>query len=65
RAAMLAHETQITVDGDYFALSNEIGRRIIAREYYSQRAGPRAARHREAGTQHGQPDGYERDLFAR
>jgi len=57
RAAMRAHETQITVDGDYFALSNELGARILGREYYIQLAGPRAAR---------DPEGrYERDLFAR
>ena len=42
RAAMRAHETQITVDGDYFALSNEIGPRILGREYYTRLAGPRA-----------------------
>jgi N-acetyl-1-D-myo-inositol-2-amino-2-deoxy-alpha-D-glucopyranoside deacetylase len=55
RAAMRAHETQITVDGDYFALSNELGARILATEYYVQLAGPR----------HRQEDRYERDLFAR
>jgi N-acetyl-1-D-myo-inositol-2-amino-2-deoxy-alpha-D-glucopyranoside deacetylase len=55
RAAMRAHETQITVDGDYFALSNEIGQRILAAEYYTQLAGPRGAR-AAAGR-------YERDLF--
>jgi N-acetyl-1-D-myo-inositol-2-amino-2-deoxy-alpha-D-glucopyranoside deacetylase len=53
RAAMRAHETQLTIDGDYFALSNEIGQRIGAREYYTQLAGPRS----------GEPG--ERDLFAR
>ena len=57
RAAMRAHETQITVDGDYFALSNELGARILGREYYTQLAGPRAARNPE--------DRYERDLFTR
>jgi len=57
REAMRAHETQITVDGDYFALSNEIGRRILATEYYTQLAGPRAARDPR--------DGYEDDLFSR
>ncbi len=41
RAAMRAHETQITVDGDYFALSNELGARILGTEYYTQLAGPR------------------------
>jgi N-acetyl-1-D-myo-inositol-2-amino-2-deoxy-alpha-D-glucopyranoside deacetylase len=54
RNAMRAHETQITVDGDYFALSNDLGQRILATEYYTQLAGPRAP---------GTP--YERDLFAR
>jgi N-acetyl-1-D-myo-inositol-2-amino-2-deoxy-alpha-D-glucopyranoside deacetylase len=61
KAAMRAHETQITVDGDYFALSNEIGRRILGQEYYSQLAGPRT----EPGPQYGEQDRYERDLFAR
>ena len=57
RAAMRAHETQITVDGDYFALSNEVGQRIGATEYYTQLAGPRARpRPGRAAT---------RDLFAR
>jgi N-acetyl-1-D-myo-inositol-2-amino-2-deoxy-alpha-D-glucopyranoside deacetylase len=54
---MRAHETQVTVDGDYFALSNEIGQRITGTEYYTRLAGPavpRDARYR-----------YERDLFAR
>lgn len=54
RNALRAHETQVTVDGDYFALSNELGQRILATEYYTQLAGPRAPR-----------SGYERDLFAR
>jgi N-acetyl-1-D-myo-inositol-2-amino-2-deoxy-alpha-D-glucopyranoside deacetylase len=57
RAAMRAHETQITVDGDYFALSNDLGLRILATEYYTQLAGPRGARVPE--------DRYEHDLFAR
>jgi N-acetyl-1-D-myo-inositol-2-amino-2-deoxy-alpha-D-glucopyranoside deacetylase len=54
RNAMRAHETQITVDGDFFALSNDLGQRILATEYYVQLAGPRVP-----GT------AYERDLFAR
>ena len=54
RNAMRAHETQITVDGDYFALSNDLGQRILGTEYYTQLAGPRAPGSR-----------YERDLFAR
>ena len=57
RAAMRAHETQITVDGDYFALSNDLGQRILATEYYTQLAGPQGPRTSD--------DRYERDLFAR
>ncbi|HEY1915829.1 MAG TPA: N-acetyl-1-D-myo-inositol-2-amino-2-deoxy-alpha-D-glucopyranoside deacetylase [Streptosporangiaceae bacterium] len=38
-AAMSAHETQITVDGEFFALSNHIGRRATAREYYTLQSG--------------------------
>ena len=56
REAMRAHETQITVDGDYYALSNELGQRILATEYYIQLAGPAALR--APGTP------YEDDLFA-
>jgi N-acetyl-1-D-myo-inositol-2-amino-2-deoxy-alpha-D-glucopyranoside deacetylase len=52
-AAMRAHETQITVDGEFFALSNEIGHRIIATEYFTLLAGER-----------GPGDPRERDLFA-
>lgn len=51
--AMRAHETQITVDGEYFALSNEIGQRVLATEYYTLLSGAR-----------GPGDPYERDLFA-
>jgi N-acetyl-1-D-myo-inositol-2-amino-2-deoxy-alpha-D-glucopyranoside deacetylase len=57
RAAMRAHETQITVDGDYFATSNDLGMRILGIEYYTQLAGPRG--------QSLPGDRYERDLFAR
>jgi N-acetyl-1-D-myo-inositol-2-amino-2-deoxy-alpha-D-glucopyranoside deacetylase len=52
REAMRAHETQITVDGDFFALSNELGQRILATEYYVRLDGPRVP-----GTRR------ERDLF--
>jgi len=34
-AAMAAHETQITVDGEFYALSNEIGQRALGTEYYT------------------------------
>jgi N-acetyl-1-D-myo-inositol-2-amino-2-deoxy-alpha-D-glucopyranoside deacetylase len=54
RAALRAHETQVTVDGDYFATSNELGLRILGTEYYTQLAGPR-----------GPGAGTGRDLFAR
>jgi N-acetyl-1-D-myo-inositol-2-amino-2-deoxy-alpha-D-glucopyranoside deacetylase len=53
-AAMAAHETQITVDGDFYALSDDVGRRALGREYYTLLAGPR-----------GSGDPYEQDLFAR
>ena len=34
-AAMKAHETQITVDGQFYALSDEVGRRALGTEYYT------------------------------
>jgi N-acetyl-1-D-myo-inositol-2-amino-2-deoxy-alpha-D-glucopyranoside deacetylase len=39
-AAMTAHATQITVDGAYFALSDNVGRRVPGVEHYVQLAGP-------------------------
>jgi N-acetyl-1-D-myo-inositol-2-amino-2-deoxy-alpha-D-glucopyranoside deacetylase len=54
-AAMRTHATQITVREPFFALSNWVGQRILAREYYTLVAGPRGP----AG-----PDGRETDLFA-
>ncbi len=54
RAAMRAHETQITVDGDFFALSNELGQAIGATEYYTLLSGERT-----------DGDPYESDLFPR
>jgi N-acetyl-1-D-myo-inositol-2-amino-2-deoxy-alpha-D-glucopyranoside deacetylase len=51
-AAMRAHETQITVDGEFFAMSNELGLRALGTEYYTLLAGTRGP---------GSP--YERDLF--
>jgi N-acetyl-1-D-myo-inositol-2-amino-2-deoxy-alpha-D-glucopyranoside deacetylase len=53
-AAMAAHETQITVDGEFYALSDDVGRRALGREYYTLLSGPR-----------GPGDPYEGDLFAR
>ncbi|MFJ9696705.1 N-acetyl-1-D-myo-inositol-2-amino-2-deoxy-alpha-D-glucopyranoside deacetylase [Kitasatospora sp. NPDC101183] len=51
-AAMAAHATQITVDGDSFALSNHLGQPLLATEYYQ-------LVHGQAGP--GEP---EDDLFA-
>jgi N-acetyl-1-D-myo-inositol-2-amino-2-deoxy-alpha-D-glucopyranoside deacetylase len=39
-AAMSAHATQITVDGEFYALSNNLGQRALGTEYYIQLAGP-------------------------
>jgi N-acetyl-1-D-myo-inositol-2-amino-2-deoxy-alpha-D-glucopyranoside deacetylase len=39
-AAMTAHATQITVDREFFALSNNRGHRILGTEHYIQLAGP-------------------------
>ncbi|MEU6231796.1 N-acetyl-1-D-myo-inositol-2-amino-2-deoxy-alpha-D-glucopyranoside deacetylase [Kitasatospora sp. NPDC047058] len=43
-AAMAAHATQVTVSGDFFALSNHLGQPLFATEYYQLvhgQAGPR------------------------
>ena len=58
RAAMRAHETQVTVDGDFYALSNELGARIAGTKYSSSWRRPGAAGASPA-------DRYESDLFAR
>jgi N-acetyl-1-D-myo-inositol-2-amino-2-deoxy-alpha-D-glucopyranoside deacetylase len=55
-AAMRAHATQITVDAPFFALSDNVGHRVLGREYYTLLAGPRGP---------GSGDrGWESDLFA-
>jgi N-acetyl-1-D-myo-inositol-2-amino-2-deoxy-alpha-D-glucopyranoside deacetylase len=54
-AAMRAHATQIMVREPFFALSNWVGQRILAREYYSLVAGPPSPR---------APGARETDLFA-
>jgi N-acetyl-1-D-myo-inositol-2-amino-2-deoxy-alpha-D-glucopyranoside deacetylase len=55
-AAMEAHATQISVEGPFFALSNKLGREIMAMEWFrlvsGELAGPR------------DEDGRETDLFA-
>jgi N-acetyl-1-D-myo-inositol-2-amino-2-deoxy-alpha-D-glucopyranoside deacetylase len=52
--AMRAHATQITVDGPFFALSNNIGNAVWAEEFYRIAKGRRVPG----------PDGFETDLFA-
>jgi N-acetyl-1-D-myo-inositol-2-amino-2-deoxy-alpha-D-glucopyranoside deacetylase len=59
-AAMKAHETQITVDGEFFALSNEIGRRVLGTEYYTLLAGPSGPAGPRAAA-----EPYSADLFTR
>ncbi|MCS0634453.1 N-acetyl-1-D-myo-inositol-2-amino-2-deoxy-alpha-D-glucopyranoside deacetylase [Streptomyces sp. LP05-1] len=54
RAAMRAHATQITVHGDYFALSNGLGQPLLTTEYYELARGTGGA---PAGER-------EHDLFA-
>nr|WP_231126797.1 N-acetyl-1-D-myo-inositol-2-amino-2-deoxy-alpha-D-glucopyranoside deacetylase [Motilibacter aurantiacus] len=51
-AAMRAHATQISLDGPFFALSNNLGDEVWAIEHYRQVRGERAV-----------PDGVEDDLF--
>ncbi|MBT2506198.1 N-acetyl-1-D-myo-inositol-2-amino-2-deoxy-alpha-D-glucopyranoside deacetylase [Streptomyces sp. ISL-98] len=52
-AAMAAHATQVAVEGDFFALSNELGQPIFTTEFYELVRGER-----------GVPAGRETDLFA-
>jgi len=54
-AAMRAHATQITVDGPFFALSNNLGNQVWATEHYRLARGARGP----VGD-----DGLEHDLFA-
>ncbi|RBY79527.1 N-acetyl-1-D-myo-inositol-2-amino-2-deoxy-alpha-D-glucopyranoside deacetylase [Geodermatophilus sp. TF02-6] len=56
-SAMRAHATQITVDGPFFALSNNLGQEVLGIEYYRLVRG-------ERGPAAGAPDGWEDDLFA-
>jgi N-acetyl-1-D-myo-inositol-2-amino-2-deoxy-alpha-D-glucopyranoside deacetylase len=55
-AAMRAHATQITVDGPFFALSNNLGNEVWGTEFYR-------LVHGEAGTER-DAEGRETDLFA-
>jgi hypothetical protein len=56
-AAMRSHPTQITVDGPFFALSNNLGQQVIGTEYY------RLVRGRRGPAGSGSK-GWEDDLFA-
>ena len=55
--AMRAHPTQITVDGPFFALSNNLGQEVLGTEFYRLVRGTRGP----AGPG---PEGWEDDLFA-
>ncbi|MCV2489391.1 N-acetyl-1-D-myo-inositol-2-amino-2-deoxy-alpha-D-glucopyranoside deacetylase [Geodermatophilus sp. YIM 151500] len=56
-AAMRAHATQITVDGPFFALSNNLGQPLMSVEHFRLVRG-------ERGAPGGWPEGWEDDLFA-
>jgi N-acetyl-1-D-myo-inositol-2-amino-2-deoxy-alpha-D-glucopyranoside deacetylase len=56
-AAMRAHATQITVDGPFFALSNNFGQEVLGVEHYRLVRG-------ERGPAGEAPNGWEDDLFA-
>jgi N-acetyl-1-D-myo-inositol-2-amino-2-deoxy-alpha-D-glucopyranoside deacetylase len=56
-AAMRAYPTQITVDGPFFALSNNLGQEVLGTEYYRLVRG-------ERGPAAPGPQGWEDDLFA-
>ena len=56
-AAMRAHATQITVDGPFFALSNDLGQEVLGVEHYRLVRGERGPAGRA-------PHGWEDDLFA-
>lgn len=55
-AAMKAHATQITVDGPFFALSNNLGVQVFGDEYYTLVKGTKSAPFNE--------DDFETDLFS-
>ncbi len=55
--ALAAHRTQITVDGPFFALSNLLGREVMAVEYFRLAVG-------ELGPDRGAENGWETDLFS-
>ncbi len=54
--AMWAHATQLTLDGDFYALSNNLGQEVLVSEYYQLVRGERGPGQGEHG--------WETDLFA-
>jgi len=56
-AALRSYPTQITVDGPFFALSNNLGQEVLGTEYYRLVRG-------ERGPAGPTPQGWEDDLFA-
>jgi N-acetyl-1-D-myo-inositol-2-amino-2-deoxy-alpha-D-glucopyranoside deacetylase len=54
-AALRAHRTQVVVDGQFFALSNNVGQQALGAEYYTLLVGERGP---------AAADGRETDLFA-
>ena len=54
--AMKAHETQISLDGPFFALSNDLGMQIWGDEYYTLVKGQKSSPF--------DVNGRESDLFA-
>jgi N-acetyl-1-D-myo-inositol-2-amino-2-deoxy-alpha-D-glucopyranoside deacetylase len=56
-AAMRAHATQITVDGPFFALSNNLGQEVLGIEHFRLVRG-------ERGPAGAGPRGWEDDLFS-
>src|SRR5262249_16597751 len=55
-SALRAHATQVSVDGWFFALSNKLGREVLAVAYFRLASGP-LGRDRDG-------DGRETDLFS-
>jgi N-acetyl-1-D-myo-inositol-2-amino-2-deoxy-alpha-D-glucopyranoside deacetylase len=60
-AAMRSYPTQITVDGPFFALSNNLGQEMLRTEYYRLVRGERGPAGSSAASA---PQGWEDDLFA-
>jgi N-acetyl-1-D-myo-inositol-2-amino-2-deoxy-alpha-D-glucopyranoside deacetylase len=58
-AAMKAHATQISLDGPFFALSNNLGVQVFGDEYYTLVKGDKSGQYHPVST-----DNLEQDLFA-